>query len=74
MQNYQTPALKCRAIFKMSLRDTVFSDCTKTEMHPLAEFSAGQDRIIVKIILNLVNALSACGCWAGMRIISPPVR
>jgi len=34
--------------------------------------SLGQDRIIVRIILNRLSALRACGCCAGMRIISPP--
>gem|GEM_PF-4343483 len=33
-----------------------------------------QDRIMVSSILNRVNALSACGWWAGMRISSPPAK
>ena len=32
LQYRQTPAFKRRAIFKISLRNPVFSDCTKTEL------------------------------------------
>jgi hypothetical protein len=35
LQYRQTPAFKRRAIFKMSLQDMVFSNCTKTEIRHL---------------------------------------